>query len=114
MWLALKTTAGACHNKEGNTVLELYLNQPNKIEIRVSEPLPITGPNEVKIKLLYGGICGSDLRVYQGKLAHAAYPLRPGHELLGHVIEAGVQSQYRVGTRVASNRTRIAVNANYA
>ncbi|MFC5449196.1 zinc-dependent alcohol dehydrogenase [Paenibacillus aestuarii] len=81
-------------------MIELFLNQPNKMEIRVSESISIHDPNEVKIKLLYGGICGSDLLVYQGKLGHAAYPLRPGHELLGHVIEAGEQSPYRVGTRV--------------
>jgi len=81
-------------------MLELYLNRPNELELRNVADMPAPVGDEVKIQFRYGGICGSDLRVYQGKLAHAAYPLRPGHELVGTIIEAGEEASYAVGTRV--------------
>lgn len=81
-------------------MLELFLHKPNDIEMRNAEALPPLKKDEVKVKTIYGGICGSDLRVFQGKLPYAAYPLRPGHELLGRIIEAGEQAGYEVGARV--------------
>jgi L-iditol 2-dehydrogenase len=81
-------------------MLELYVNNPMEIEMRQVESLPSPQDDEVKIKLIYGGICGSDIAVFKGKLAHANYPLRPGHELVGIVIEAGKDAKYEVGTRV--------------
>jgi L-iditol 2-dehydrogenase len=84
----------------GDDMLEIFLNKPNDIEIRNAETLPPLKDNEVKVKLIYGGICGSDLRVFQGTIPYAAYPLRPGHELLGHIIEVGNNVGYELGTRV--------------
>lgn len=81
-------------------MLELLLKNPNELELRLVDSLPDPQGDEVKIKLIYAGICGSDLGVYMGKLQHARYPLRPGHELLGTVIEAGEQAKYNLGTRV--------------
>jgi L-iditol 2-dehydrogenase len=52
--------------------------------------------------VIYGGICGSDLRVLRGTIPYATYPCRPGHEILGTVVEAGEKSPYKVGTRVVS------------
>ena len=57
-------------------------------------------PNEIKVKTIYGGICGSDISVYQGKLPHAAYPVIPGHEVLGEVVETGAAAEFRIGQRV--------------
>ncbi|RAS83651.1 zinc-dependent alcohol dehydrogenase [Priestia endophytica] len=81
-------------------MLELYVKNPMEIELRDIESLPTPKNDEVKIKLIYGGICGSDIGVFKGKLAHATYPLRPGHELIGTVIEAGEDAKYEAGTRV--------------
>jgi L-iditol 2-dehydrogenase len=81
-------------------LLELYLTNPHEMELRNASPLPSPEGDQVKIKLIYGGICGSDLKVLQGKVGHAAYPLRPGHELIGIIINAGEHSKYPVGTRV--------------
>lgn len=81
-------------------MLELYLKKPKDIELRRVETLPPVRDDEVKIQLIYGGICGSDLGVYQGKLRYATYPIRPGHELLGRVIEAGKKADIETGTRV--------------
>ncbi|UOF91177.1 alcohol dehydrogenase catalytic domain-containing protein [Fodinisporobacter ferrooxydans] len=81
-------------------MLELYLNNPNDMELREVESLPAPTGDEVKIQLIYGGICGSDLSVFRGKIPYASYPLRPGHELLGTIIETGESANYRIGTRV--------------
>lgn len=81
-------------------MLELFLNKPKQMELRSMEALPALKDDEVKIRLVYGGICGSDLSVFLGKLTHASYPLRPGHELLGHIIEAGKNVSYKLGTRI--------------
>jgi L-iditol 2-dehydrogenase len=81
-------------------MLELYLNKPEELILRETAAPGIVSDNEVKLKTVYGGVCGSDLRVYKGSISYAAYPLRPGHEVLGVVIEAGKNVTSRVGTRV--------------
>lgn len=51
-------------------------------------PMPEPGPNEALLKVLYGGICGSDLGTYRGTLAYTVYPCVPGHELAVEVVQA--------------------------
>jgi L-iditol 2-dehydrogenase len=80
--------------------LELYLEGPNELKLRQVKDLPEPNDTEVKIKIIYGGICGSDLRVFKGTISYAKYPLRPGHEVLGTIVEAGKDTPYKVGTRV--------------
>ncbi|MBI5966582.1 MAG: zinc-binding dehydrogenase [Deltaproteobacteria bacterium] len=62
----------------------------------VAEPKP--GPKEVKIKVKYCGICGSDLHEYQ----HGLFPQSPfGHEACGEVLELGPRVEgFQVGERV--------------
>ncbi len=73
-------------------------------DLRVEEvPEPTIGPGEVKLKVLRAGICGTDLRIYDG--GHRKYPAGtvriPGHEVVGEIAEigAGVRG-YSVGQRV--------------
>jgi L-iditol 2-dehydrogenase len=82
-------------------MVELYLDKPTVLGTREAT-LPSPKDNEVKIKVHYGGICGSDLKVYKGVLPYAHYPCRPGHEILGTVVEAGKDSKVKVGTKVVS------------
>jgi len=70
--------------------------------MKESDSPPAPKDNEVKVKVIYGGICGSDLRVFKGSIPYATYPCRPGHEILGMVVEAGQKSPHRVGTKVVS------------
>ncbi len=81
-------------------MLELYLEEPNKLTLKDAMPLPPPGDDQVKIRVIYGGICGSDLRVYQGTINYATYPLRPGHEVLGRVVEAGRGTGLKPDTKV--------------
>lgn len=82
-------------------MMELIVKKPKELELkhyrRTSGTLI---EDEVTVKTALGGICGSDLGVYLGKISHAVYPVRAGHELVGTIIEAGPTSSYPVGTRV--------------
>lgn len=81
---------------------ELYLEKPGQLKLRESARIDQLGDSEVLIKTIYGGICGSDIKVYGGHLPYANYPCRPGHEILGSIVEAGPKSPFKSGTRVIS------------
>lgn len=81
-------------------MLGLYLKSPGELELKKMKPSQSLQEKEIKIKLIYGGICGSDLGVYKGKISHAKYPVTPGHELVGRIIEVGQKVQMKVGTKV--------------
>ncbi|MFT3691115.1 2,3-butanediol dehydrogenase [Paenirhodobacter sp.] len=83
-------------------------------DIRVEDvPEPQTGPGEVKIKVAWTGICGSDLHEYLAgpifvpvgqdhPLSHDQAPITMGHEFCGTVTELGEGvSNVAVGDRVA-------------
>ncbi|WP_041075098.1 zinc-dependent alcohol dehydrogenase [Bacillus sp. OxB-1] len=81
-------------------MLELFIEKPLHLELRENSETRSLKDDEVRIKVKYGGICGSDLSVYKGKFSHAVYPIRPGHELVGTIVEKGKYSPYEEGTRV--------------
>jgi len=63
-------------------------------------PRPTPGPGEAVIRVAACGVCGSDVpRVFE----HGTYsfPLIPGHEFAGVVVDAPKSSGVRVGARVA-------------
>ncbi|THE10534.1 sorbitol dehydrogenase [Bacillus timonensis] len=81
-------------------MLGLLINKPGELELKEIPSTTILQDNEVKIRLIYGGICGSDLSVFKGRLAHATYPICPGHELIGTIFEVGRNSTFEIGQRV--------------
>ncbi len=57
--------------------------------------------NDVAIEILYSGICHSDLHTVNGDWGPQHYPLLPGHEIIGRVLEVGPEvSQYQAGDHV--------------
>jgi L-iditol 2-dehydrogenase len=89
-----------CKKQAVKLMLGLYLNKPGELELREFSDVSTLKDDEVKIKLIYGGICGSDVSVYNGKIAHANYPVRPGHELVGEVIQVGKNAKVELGEKV--------------
>lgn len=83
-------------------MFELFLEEPEQLKMRKVAPVRSLKQNDARVRLIYGGICGSDLRVFRGTIPYAEYPCRPGHEILGIVIEAGEKSPHKPGTRVIS------------
>lgn len=65
---------------------------------QVDEPKP--GPDEVKVRVVYCGICGSDVHEY----LHGPFPSSPfGHEVCGEVVELGsAVGDFEVGDRVVA------------
>lgn len=53
----------------------------------IEEELPVLKEGEALLRILYGGICGSDLGTYRGTFAYASYPRVPGHEFSAEVID---------------------------
>lgn len=66
----------------------ICIDEPGKVTIHeIEKPVPKEG--EALLKLLYGGICGSDLGSYRGGNAYVSYPRIPGHEFSAEIVEIG-------------------------
>jgi len=76
------------------------LCEPKRVEIsEINEPQ--LGPDDVLIEPKFAGICGSDVSLFMGHRAPPAYPLVPGHEVVGYVTAVGKDvTQIAVGQRV--------------
>jgi len=62
---------------------------------------PKVGDFDVKVDLHYCGICHSDVTLSLNHLKTATYPMVPGHELIGKVVEVGSKvSKVKVGDNV--------------
>ncbi|PIB32717.1 NAD(P)-dependent alcohol dehydrogenase [Maribacter sp. 4G9] len=46
-------------------------------------------PDDVKIDILYCGVCHSDLHQVRNDWKNSVYPVVPGHEIIGKVLEVG-------------------------
>lgn len=58
-------------------------------------------PRDVLIEIKYAGICHSDIHTARGEWGPVNYPLVPGHEIAGIVIQVGsAVTKYAVGDRV--------------
>jgi uncharacterized zinc-type alcohol dehydrogenase-like protein len=56
-------------------------------------------PNDVEMKILYCGICHSDLHQIKNDFGHTMYPLVPGHEIVGKVTRVGGNvNEFKVGS----------------
>ncbi|MBO8415037.1 MAG: alcohol dehydrogenase catalytic domain-containing protein, partial [Proteobacteria bacterium] len=64
----------------------IIIPEPGKVEI-IDTPMPEPKPGEALLKVLCGGICGSDLGTYRGTFAYASYPRIPGHEFSAEIVD---------------------------
>ena len=73
------------------------LNSLSEMEIERSAPKA----DEVRIDILYCGVCHSDLHQVRNDWHNTIYPCVPGHEIIGRVSEAGSRvSKFKVGDLV--------------
>lgn len=85
----------------------------NQKDVRLEDiDEPVIKPNQVKMKVKWCGICGSDLHEYLGgpifipvdnphPLTGEVAPVTMGHEFSGEVVEVGPEvKEYQVGDRV--------------
>lgn len=75
----------------------MVLSAPGKLVLdEVAVPEARTG--EVLVRVTHSGLCGTDLKIYQGAIP-AKYPLIMGHEMIGEVV-SGETSGVGPGDRV--------------
>jgi propanol-preferring alcohol dehydrogenase len=66
-----------------------------------SVPRPVPRDHEILIEVLACGVCRTDLHVVDGELPDTRYPIIPGHEVVGRVVECGRSvKNVRTGDRV--------------
>lgn len=79
----------------------VVVKEPGQLNIE-SRPVPVPGAHEVRVKIAFAGICGSDVHIYHGHNPFAKYPRVIGHEFYGIIDAVGEQvSPARIGERVA-------------
>lgn len=79
----------------------VVIERPGTLTIE-NRPLPQPAAGEVRVKVRYASICGSDIHIWHGDNPFARYPRVIGHEFFGLIdaVGAGVDPG-RIGERVA-------------
>ena len=81
----------------------VMMEQPGKLSIE-SLDLTAPGPSDVVVAVSHSGIStGTEKLLWQGRMPRfpgMGYPLVPGYEAVGEIVEAGCDSGHRVGDKV--------------
>lgn len=64
-------------------------------------PEPIPGRNEILIKISACGVCHTELDEIEGRALPPAYPVVPGHQVVGRIISTGEgASKFKINDRI--------------
>ncbi|MGH3663987.1 MAG: zinc-dependent alcohol dehydrogenase family protein [Micromonosporaceae bacterium] len=79
------------------------IEQPGLVSITtVADPKP--SARQVVVEVAAVGICGTDIHIVDGEFAPTPYPIVPGHEFAGTVVEVGADvTEVAIGDRVAAD-----------
>lgn len=87
-WISTASALAVHHLRmDGSLMYALVCSRPGELNFE-SRPAPHRQPDEVLVKPLRIGICGTDYHIYEGKHPFLEYPRVMGHELAVEVIEA--------------------------
>ncbi|MCB1486078.1 MAG: alcohol dehydrogenase catalytic domain-containing protein [Bauldia sp.] len=72
---------------------QISVRGPHKVVLEEA-PTPDIGPDDVLVRVLATGICGTDVEIVHGTMPYytrgmASYPMTPGHEWVGEVVSHG-------------------------
>ncbi len=67
----------------------MVLDAPHQVLRYRTIARPEPGPGQVLVKVSACAVCRTDLHVVDGDLTEPNLPIIPGHEIIGHVVEAG-------------------------
>ena len=82
-------------DKGENMMKSILIEDVRKVKI-IETPMPERKEGEALLKILYGGICGSDLGSYRGSFAYFEYPRIPGHEFSAEVVDVDENNPYGI------------------
>lgn len=72
----------------------------NPLEMR-DIPIPALNRNEILVKVLACGVCHTELDEIEGRTPPPLFPIVPGHQVVGWVVDAGPEtSLFKTGDRV--------------
>jgi 2-desacetyl-2-hydroxyethyl bacteriochlorophyllide A dehydrogenase len=88
-------------DKEWSDMKGAFYSGNKKFTILESKPQK-PGPGEVRVKVAYGGICGTDYHIYLGHMdKRIKTPQVIGHEMSGEIAEIGEEVRgFKVGDKV--------------
>ncbi len=77
--------------------------KPGDLEVADNAPDPRPGAADLLVEVAVCGVCGTDLHIADGEFPPTPYPIIPGHELSGTVVEVGAEAPkgWHPGDRVA-------------
>ncbi len=81
-------------------MLQQVMTAPGVIEFN-EVPIPKINENQVLVKIMKIGICGSDIHVFHGEHPFTSYPVTQGHEVSGEIASLGAKvTGFKVGQKV--------------
>lgn len=82
------------------TMIQQVMTAPKEITFR-EVPMPQPEKNQILVKIMNIGICGSDIHVYHGLHPFTTYPVTQGHEVSAQIVEMGQDVEgFSVGQKV--------------
>ncbi len=72
---------------------------------------PPINSTELLLQVHACGVCHTDLHVVEGELPHTRFPIIPGHEVVGEVVEIGSRvKKFEKGSKLTSEKEAISVD----
>jgi uncharacterized zinc-type alcohol dehydrogenase-like protein len=79
----------------------LVINQANAPMVKAEIPRRSVGAKDVRLSIAYSGICHSDVHQARSEWGNDIFPMVPGHEIVGHVVEVGsAVTKFKAGDTV--------------
>lgn len=81
-------------------MLQQVMTNPKEITFN-EVPVPEITADQVLVKIIKIGVCGSDIHVYHGMHPFTSYPVTQGHEVSGEIVKLGEKvTGFTVGQKV--------------
>lgn len=79
----------------------LVINTSNAPMVKANIDRRQVGAKDVRVAIAYSGICHSDVHQARSEWGNDIFPMVPGHEIVGHVVEVGSDvTKFKAGDTV--------------
>lgn len=103
--MAMRTIETSALAAPPSSMCAMVLTGPRRPLQHIHVPVPLIGSRDVLVRVSVCGVCQLDRILVDGHLPSARYPVIPGHEVVGHVVEVGCHVQgFWAGDRVGVPR----------
>jgi len=82
-------------------MLAMILKAPGSALELTEVAVPVPNSDQVLIKITACAVCRTDLHIVDGELNAAKLPLIPGHQIVGRIVQLGVNvTQFKINDRI--------------